>query len=237
MALRGIAYGVGVGPGDPELVTLKAVRLIRENEIIALSGSNPKETTAYRIAVQAVPELAEKKLLGLPSLMTMDARTREEGHRQSAELIESYLEQGQNVVYLTLGDSTVYCTFTYIQHLLEMDGYETELVNGIPSFCAAASRLNIPLAEWNEAIHILPGMHLDQAVSLPSDGTIVVMKSASRLQVVKSRLQETGLSVQAVEKCGMPDEQLYHCTEEIPDDAGYFTLIIAKENIANDGEV
>ena len=61
--MRGILYGVGVGPGDPELMTLKAVRLIKENDIIAVPGAEVRETVAYKIAVQAVPELAEKELL------------------------------------------------------------------------------------------------------------------------------------------------------------------------------
>ena len=61
--MRGILYGVGVGPGDPELMTLKAVRMIRENEVIAVPGADVKETVAYKIAVQAVPELADKELL------------------------------------------------------------------------------------------------------------------------------------------------------------------------------
>ena len=61
--MRGILYGVGVGPGDPELMTLKAVRLIKENDIIAVPGAEVRETVAYKIAVQAVPELADKELL------------------------------------------------------------------------------------------------------------------------------------------------------------------------------
>ena len=63
--MKGTLYGVGIGPGDPELLTLKAVRLIRENEVIALPGEDPKETVAYKISVQAVPELADKTLLAL----------------------------------------------------------------------------------------------------------------------------------------------------------------------------
>ncbi|MBO6138142.1 MAG: precorrin-2 C(20)-methyltransferase, partial [Lachnospiraceae bacterium] len=68
--MDGIIYGVGVGPGDPELMTLKAVRLIRENDIIALPGKEPRETAAYKIALGAVPELAEKTLLAIDMPMT-----------------------------------------------------------------------------------------------------------------------------------------------------------------------
>ena len=140
---KGIAYGVGVGPGDPELMTLKACRLIRENDVIALPGKEPKETVAYKIAVEAVPELADKELIPVYMPMVMDREVQRENHRKGAKLMESYLEQGRNVVYLTLGDASVYCTFTYLQDYLEADGYETQLVSGITSFCAAAARLKM----------------------------------------------------------------------------------------------
>ena len=148
---KGIAYGVGVGPGDPELMTLKSCRLIKENEVIALPGKIPQETVAYRIACAAVPELADKELVPIFMPMVRDRKNLEESHRKAADIIEGYLDEGRNVVYLTLGDPTVYCTFSYIQHLLEADGYETVLVSGIPSFCAAAAALGISLAEWNSA--------------------------------------------------------------------------------------
>ena len=156
---KGTAYGVGVGPGDPELMTLKACRLIRENEIMAVPGKVPQDAVAYKIAVAAVPELADKTLIAIDMPMVKDRRILEESHRKAADTIEEYLDQGQNVIYLTLGDSTIYCTFSYIQHILDADGYETELVNGIPSFCAAAARLGISLTEWKEPLHVIPGLH------------------------------------------------------------------------------
>ena len=71
--MKGILFGVGVGPGDPELMTIKAVRLIRENDIIALPGAKAEETVAYKIAERAVPELAEKFLLPVPIPQTIPA--------------------------------------------------------------------------------------------------------------------------------------------------------------------
>ena len=157
--MRGTAYGVGVGPGDPELITLKAVRLIRENEVIAVPGKEAENSVAYIIAAAAVPEIAEKTLVPIYMPMVRDRAKIEEEHRKGAKLLEKYLDQGKNVVYLTLGDSTIYCTFSYLQHILEEDGYRVELVSGIPSFCAAAARLNISLTEWNEPLHVIPASH------------------------------------------------------------------------------
>lgn len=225
--MKGKAYGVGVGPGDPELMTLKAIRLIKENDVIMVPGKEPKESVAYRIAVQAVPELAEKSPVSVDLPMLKDREELRKSHKKGAELIESYLDEGKNVVFLTLGDSTVYCTFTYVQKYLIEDGYETELVNGITSFCAAASRLNIPLAEWNEPIHIFPAVHREDE-DLELDGNIVLMKSGSRIKELRDKLQASGRDVMAVVNCGMDDEKIYRKAEELPDETGYFTLVISK---------
>lgn len=225
--MKGILYGVGVGPGDPELMTLKAVRLIRETEVAALPGAVPEQTTAYRIAVQAVPELAEKELAAVYMPMTHDREALAASHRDGAKKLESYLEQGKNVVFLTLGDPTIYSTFSYIQALVKSHGYSTELVSGIPSFCAAAARLGLPLAEWNEALHILPSAHRLEGTFAP--GTYVLMKSGRKLRQVKELLAQSGRDAAMVENCGMEDEALYPAIGEIPDSAGYYSLIISKE--------
>ena len=226
--MKGIAYGVGVGPGDPEYMTLKACRLIRENEIIAVPGKTPQESVAYRIAAAAVPELAEKTLVPVWMPMVRDRAQIDAQHRAAARQFEAYLDAGKNVVFLTLGDSTIYCTFSYIQHYLERDGYSVELVSGITSFCAAAARLGVPLTEWDEPLHILPAVHQpDAALELP--GNYVLMKSASKMREVKDMLRRSGRAVSMVENCCMEGEKRYHGVDAIPDEAGYFSLIIAKE--------
>ena len=226
---KGKAYGVGVGPGDPELMTLRACRLIRENDVIAVPGKTAADSVAYRIAAGAVPEIAEKELVPVYMPMVKDVDLIAKSHREAADTIERYLDEGRNVVYITLGDSTIYCTFSYIQHILEEDGYETELVPGITSFCAAAARLGVSLTECNEPLHVIPALHNTEQGSLVWPGNYVLMKSASKMSQVKGMLAETGLDVQAVENCSMENEKIYRTLDEIPDDAGYFSLIIAKE--------
>ena len=177
--MSGILYGVGVGPGDPELMTLKAVRLIKENDIIAVPGADVRETVAYKIAVQAVPELADKELLPIYMPMTHDKAELELNHEKGAKALEAALDTGKNVVFLTLGDPTIYSTFTYVQKRVEADGYQTKLVSGITSFCATAARLNIPLTEWNQPLHVQPAVHrLDSELDQP--GTYVLMNPARR---------------------------------------------------------
>ena len=226
--MAGVLYGVGVGPGDPEYMTLKAVRLIRENEVIAVPGPVAEETVAYKIAVQAVPELADKELVPILMPMTHDRAVMEQNHDEAADTVEGYLKAGKNVVFLTLGDPTVYSTYMYVQKRIEERGYHTELVSGITSFCAAAARANTSLVEWSEKLHVLPAVHkLDSELDLP--GNYVLMKSGKKMGQVKEILRRSGRNVVMVENCGMDTEKVYHSVDEIPDDAGYYSLIIAKE--------
>ncbi len=226
--MTGILYGVGVGPGDPELMTLKAARLIRETEVIALPGTAAEETVAYQIAVQAVPELSKKTLVPVAMPMTHDKEEMRRNHDKAADLLEIYLVKEENVVFLTLGDPTIYSTYLYVQKRIADRGYETCLVSGITSFCAAAARTGTPLVEWNEQLHIIPAVHrLDHSLDLP--GNYVLMKSGKKMGQVKEILRKSQKEVVMVENCGMKEEHIYRNVDEIPDDAGYYSLIIAKE--------
>ncbi|PNH19105.1 precorrin-2 C(20)-methyltransferase [Lachnospiraceae bacterium] len=227
--MTGVFYGIGVGPGDPELMTQKALKAIRASDVIAAPGENVRETTAYRIAVRAAPGLERKELLPILMPMVMDRSVMERAHRRGAEQIERVLLQGKSVGFLTLGDSTIYSTFSYLEKIVKKSGFQTVYINGVPSFCAAAAVLGIPLAEWREPLHIIPAMHrLKEELSY--DGTCVLMKSGSHMKEVKELLKRSGKQVCMVENCGMASQKRYTGAEQIPDDAGYFSLMIAKEN-------
>ena len=226
--MSGKAYCVGVGPGDPELMTIKAARMIREHHVIAFPGREADASTAYRIAAQAVPDISQKELLPIDLPMVRDEAKRAASHRRGAEQIEAYLKKGESVVYLTLGDPTVYCTFHYLKRLLEADGFETELVSGVTSFCAAAARLNTSLGEWDEPIHIIPAAHQHNE-PLRGKGTYVMMKSGRRMSEVQKLLKDSGRRAGLVENCGMANEKIYRDLDSMPDETGYFSVIISKE--------
>ena len=233
--MRGILYGVGIGPGDPELLTLKAVRLIQENEVIALPGTDAKETIAYKIAVQAVPELEKKTLIALPMPMTKDKKVLDENHDKAAAEAARFLDQGKNVIFLTLGDPTVYSTYMYVhQRILNM-GYKAEIVSGITSFCAVAARLNMSLVEKSEPLHVLPASYqIEDGLKLP--GTKVLMKAGKQMGRVKELVKDYGNRAVMIENCGMPDEHIYRSGEEIPEKSGYYSLIIVKEDKRDEEE-
>ncbi len=226
--MAGKLYGLGVGPGDPELLTLKALRIIQESDVIAVPGKVPMETIAYKIVVQAYPGLAEKELLPIDMPMTKDPALLEESHQAGAQKIADFLEAGKQVAFLTLGDTTVYSTYLYVHsRVLEM-GYEVEIVSGITSFCAVAARLNIGLVEKAEPLHVIPASYqIEEALKLP--GTKVLMKAGKQMHAVKKQLKELDAEVVMIENCGMENEKIFRGADEIPEDAGYYSLIIVKE--------
>ncbi|HIY63411.1 MAG TPA: precorrin-2 C(20)-methyltransferase [Candidatus Mediterraneibacter stercoripullorum] len=248
--MTGTFTGVGVGPGDPELMTIRAVRAIRgcstvavpisdrelEHTILCSCGA-PKENrvrkylegcTAWQIAGNAVPELDEKQVILLPMPMVRDRDRLKEIHDRDAAEVAKLLDEGQQVVFLTLGDPTVYSTCMYIHKRLKAKGYPTEIVPGVPSFCAAAARMDISLVENRDELHVLPASYdIEKSLELP--GTKVLMKSGKKISDVRRLLLEKGLEAEMVENCGMENERVYLSAEEIPEEAGYYSLLIVKE--------
>lgn len=223
--MKGKLYGIGVGPGDPELLTLKALRVIKEADVIAVPGEKPTETVAYKIVEGAYPELADKTLLPVHMPMTKDPELLERHHQEGTSLIQKELEEGRTVAFLTLGDPTVYSTYIYVHKRIKEMGYETEIISGITSFCAVAAKLNTGLVEKADMLHIIPASYqIEDALKLP--GTKVFMKAGKKLKTVKEEILVSGEQGMMVENCGMPDEKIYTKLEDIPDTAGYYSLII-----------
>ena len=230
--MQGKLYGVGVGPGDPELLTLKALRLIKDNEVIAVPGKEIQASVAYQIVKRAYEELDEKTLIPVAMPMTKDPQVLKANHDKAADQVESYLKEGKNVVFLTLGDTTVYSTYLYVHKRILERGYEAEIVSGITSFCAVAARLNMGLVEADQPLHVIPATYkaqeMDEILKLP--GTKVLMKTGKKMKQVKESIEKSGQKAVMIENCGMPSEKIYRSVEEIPEDSGYYSLIIVKEN-------
>ena len=220
-------YGIGVGPGDPELMTLKAAKRIRELKVIAIPHKNKEQCVAYQIARQAVPEIEEKECLYLHMPMTKDENVLKESHQLAVKKVREHLDKGEDVGFITLGDVSIYSTFTYLWERLLKEGYSTRLESGIPSFCAVAARVGLPLVSGAEELHIIPASYqIKDALRL--SGVKVLMKAGRQMRAVKEELKKCGASAIMVENCGMPDERIYGSLEEIPEDAGYYSLVIVR---------
>lgn len=230
MDKKGTLYGVSVGPGDPELLTLKAVKILSRCGVVAAPQTESGQTLALDIAQGAV-DLSAKTLVTLPFLMTRDKAARQENHRTHAETLKTYLDRGEDVAMLNLGDVSVYSTFAYLMDLLTAEGYSVTMLPGVTSFCAVAAALDTGLTTMNHPLHIIPagGMDLDEALAL--SGTKVLMKSASQLTAVLDALVEKGLAdrTMLVQNCGLPDEVVCRDIRGFVPDNSYFTTILVKE--------
>ncbi len=218
--MAGMLYGVGVGPGDPELLTLKALRIMREVDVIACPEKSGKAGVAYEIAQGAYPEIVDKELLLLDFPMKVDDL--EAAHKLAAKQLVKQLQAGKNVVFLTLGDPGVYSTFFYVAERVRQVGYEVEIINGIPSFGAVAAKLGLPLSLGDESITITSGEYKEV------DGTLVIMKAGMQLENIKQKLMNSDKEVYLVENCGMPEEHIYRGFEEIPLKVSYFSILVVK---------
>lgn len=256
---KGILYGIGVGPGDPELLTIKAIKAVKKADVLVLPAVSKEECYAYRILSSVVPEASEKEALCMAFPMIRDEAKLALAHSRIYEAIADYLSQGKKVAFLTIGDPTVYSTYMYMHHHAEAEGIPTEIISGIPSFCAAAARLGISLGEKKEEIHIIPASY-DIEETLHYSGTRVYMKSGRKLAelvdllekyaaegtvsggsnaeqkdagqrktLVKQDKPRKEFEIYAVSNCGMEEEKVYIGLEQVREAEGYLTLVIVKE--------
>lgn len=226
--MKGKIFGIGVGPGDSELITIKALKVIEECDVIAMPGKNPQESMAYKIAKKAYPEITQKESLPIVTPMTKDRKMLQQNYTEIANRLESILEEGKKIGFLTIGDPTIYSTYMYIHQKIVADGYEAQIINGVPSFCAVAGRLGISLAERNEQMHFIPSSYAIRD-ALELSGTKVFMKAGSKIGSLKEALLERQCDAVMVENCGMEEEKVFLTTEEIPAQSGYYSILIVKD--------
>lgn len=222
----GILYGIGVGPGDPELLTLKGRRILSECDIIAVPDRNRGDSTALNI----VREFVEgKELLLCPTPMTRDKAALDANYSENAGKIADLLSMGKTVAFITLGDPTVYSTYMYIHNLVLNMGHDARLIPGVTSFCAAAARLNTSLCERDERLIIVPASY-DAEDTFTINANKVYMKAGQDMPRLKSSLKKFGLlpNAKAVENCGMQNERVWESIDKI-EDSGYYSLVIVKQ--------
>ncbi len=222
---HGVFYGVSVGPGDPELLTLKAVRVLERCPVLAVPQTRSGEMVAYTIVAQAV-QLEDKLLLPLQFSMSPDRQVQRRGHLAAVEQVRAHLLEGRDVAMPVLGDVSVFSTYCYLMDLLKEEGFRCEMIPGVTSFCAAAARLGRSLTtEPDRPLHIIPGGGAE-ALDLP--GGKVIMKAGRQLPQLLEQLEERDLLARSgmVENCGLPGERVVEHLDEKPRDAGYFTTLI-----------
>jgi precorrin-2/cobalt-factor-2 C20-methyltransferase len=232
----GILYGIGVGPGDPELLPLKAVRILgRVAQVFTAASTKNDYSLAMEIVRPHIPETTAVERLDFP--MSKERGVMEAAWRRHAARIAAVLEEGRSAAFLTLGDPLTYSTYGYILRHLQADWPHLAVctVPGITSYQAAAAATNRPLVEGEEALLIVSGVHGGQRL-LDLDRqpeNVVFMKAYRNMPSITAALETTGMLAGslAVTNCSREDERIHLDPRALEQLApNYWTLIIAKRN-------
>ena len=215
-------YGIGVGPGDSELLTIKALKAIENCDIIvapvAVEGG---ESVAYEIAKEYIKDDTKIILKHFP----MGKKDRVEKAKEAYEYIRYEIENGKTVGFLTIGDPYVYSTYIHMLDHMKENGIEVITIPGITSFCAAASLVNRTLVIGNEPLLILPASRISD---IKDEKYVVIMKVYKKEEDVINYLEEKGFDYVCVQRVGRDGEKVLTNREDIINSREYMSLIIAN---------
>jgi len=221
-------YGIGVGPGDPELLTIKAVNTLHTVDIIAVPESNKeKSSTALEIVKPHLKEGYQTISVFFPMIKSEEER--QKSRQKNADIISDLIKEGKNVAFITLGDPMLYSTYIYLIQLMNKAEIEIETIPGIYSFSAISSRLNIPLVKGDEKLAVITSMETTDWVALSNFDTIVCMKIISYKQALSDFLRyHPQYSFVMASNVGHPTETVSYDEAEIETDLPYFTTAILQ---------
>ncbi len=235
MTTTGRFWGVGVGPGDPELITLKAARLIAAADVVAYHAGVGKSSHARRIAAPLIPAGVLEEELRYP--VTTGGTAHPGGYagamaafyEEAAARLAAHLEAGRDVVLLAEGDPLFYGSFMYMHDRLS-DSYPTEIVPGVPAFAAAAAAVAAPLVRQTDVLTVLPGTlpEAELARRLADTDGAIIMKLGRTFPAVRRALATAGRLDHAVyvERASMPAERWLPVADVDPDSVPYFSLVV-----------
>ena len=186
-------YGIGVGVGDPEMLTLKAVKIIKESDIICLPKKEKSECRAFNIVEKAVPEINEKEILCFDFEMIKDKEILKTKHRAIFDNVKKYIEEGKNVTFLTIGDPNVYSTFSYIAELAKeenKDRLKKVIYNLLESIRIGAVLLRPFLTETSEKIFAQLNTNITSFDSIDQFGALEVGKKLNDPEPLFARIEK-----------------------------------------------
>ncbi|MFD3685613.1 precorrin-2 C(20)-methyltransferase [Nocardiopsis sp. NPDC058631] len=240
--MTGRFHGVGVGPGDPGLITLKAAGLIAAADVVAYHAGVGKASNARRIAASLIPGSAVEEQLTYP--VTTGATDHPGGYagaladfyEESAARLAVHLDAGRDVVLLSEGDPLFYGSYMYMHDRLS-ERYETEIVPGVPAFAAATAVAAAPLARQTDVLTVLPGTlpEPELARRLADTDAAVIMKLGRTFPAVCRALESAGRLEHAVyvERASMDGERRLPVAEVDPATVPYFSLILVTGDSRN----
>ncbi len=234
--MTGRLYGIGVGPGDPELLTLKAVRLISEADVVAYPApADGTESMARAIAGPHIP--AGKTEIVIETPMIPGQFPANDVYDRYAVEIAGHLKAGRSVAVLCEGDPFLYGSFMYLFGRLAAD-FESEVVPGVSSLGACAARAGQPLVSRNQVLTIVPAPleEADLEARIAIADAVAIMKVGRHLDKVRAVLEKLGRLETAVyvERATLADEKVMPLTSLSADRAPYFSMILARRAEAVD---
>ena len=233
--MKGKLYGIGVGPGNPDLMTLRAKELLEKAQVIAYPVKKlGEEGVALNIISQRV-DVKGKEVVELLFSMNPDDEVRKKCRAEAMEKICGLLDQGKDIAMVTLGDVAVYSTYMYIDRDIQARGYETEVVPGIPSFChgAALARLPLMIGEESVAVVSLAKRNNENAEKvLNAVDNLVIMKAFASIPAIVEMLNKRNIplaNATVMSNIGMEDEYLGPLDPNR--EYGYFTTVLIKKKV------
>lgn len=228
--MSGVLYGIGLGPGDAELMTVKAARLISAAKVIAYPTLAGGDSFARSIAADLISAEAHEIKINVP--MKVDRAPAQAAYDRAASEISSLLQTGLDVVVLCEGDPFFYGSFMYIHARLK-ERFQIEIVPGITAMTASAATLGLPLAARNEMLSVIPGPLPDEDLrnKISAADSVVIMKVGRHLGRIRAVIKTLGLLDQAhyIERASLPNQRKLSLADA-PDPAPYFSMIlITKE--------
>ncbi|WP_269583979.1 precorrin-2 C(20)-methyltransferase [Roseibium sp. Sym1] len=225
--MSGTLYGIGLGPGDPELMTLKAHRLIAGAKVIAYPAPDSGESFARSIAAGALPDGVREIPIVVP--MRVDRFPAQEIYDKAAGEIAAVLETGEDVVTLCEGDPFFFGSFMYLFERLS-DRFAIEVVPGVTSLTACAAQLQRPLTARNDVLTVIPGPlpDMDIRTKIEEAQAVAIMKVGRHLPRLKALLDGMGLLERAgyVERASLPEQKVHRLVDLQVDTAPYFSMIL-----------
>lgn len=228
--MSGVLYGIGLGPGNAELMTLKAARLISAAQVVAYPTLAGGSSFARSIAADLIGDGVREIKIDVP--MQVERGPAQAAYDDAAKQISAILETGLDVIMLCEGDPFFYGSFMYIYARLK-DRFQTEVVPGVTAMTASAAALGLPLAARNEMLSVIPGPLPDDELctKINAADSVAIMKVGRHLGRIRAVIDGLGLLDQAhyIERTSLPNEQKMPLAKA-PDPAPYFSMIlITKE--------
>lgn len=233
--MLGTLYGLGVGPGDPELITIKAFRKLKESAVIAYPKKQRGSKSYAQKIIDAYFNPQEKELIGLVFPMTKDKDVLAEKWNETVENVWEKLQQGKDVAFVTEGDPMLFSTFIHMMRLMQERYPEVkiEVVPGISSINGAAARLGLPLADGDEKVAIVPAQDDYEAMKkvLQDNDCVIFIKVAKVIDSMLGVLRDLELLDKAsvITKVTSDEEIIWKASELDGVELEYLTLMVVRK--------